>query len=78
MRAAPADLPSSDSRVHLASPGRSPSKIVDLAEDVSGEPGAVSSANLYLETEDVSLVALVQRFSKCAQSNGAASLRCLC
>ena len=50
MRAAPADLSSSDSRVHLASPGPSPSEIVDLAEDVSGEPVAISSANLYLET----------------------------
>ena len=50
MRAAPADLSSSDSRVHLASPGPSPSEIVDLAEDVSGEPVALSSANLYLET----------------------------
>ena len=48
MRAAPADLPSSDSRIHLASPGRSPSEIADLTEAVSGAPIAVSSDNLYL------------------------------
>ena len=52
MRAVPssADLPSSASRVHLAPPGRPPSELADLAEDVSGEPVAVSSANLYPET----------------------------